>query len=409
MPASALADRPAHVPPERVVDFDVYSASWTNAGYHEFFTRLQAPGVPDLVWTPRNEGHWIVTRGGLMSEIFPNHRDFSNRVVLIPKSVGLQDQRVPSILDPPDHKHFRSLMDAGLNAARVRELEPLIRETAISLIEGFRGDGHCDFNRQYAEQLPIRVFLGIVDLPLGDVDVLKYWCGQIVHPDGENTYEVAARWFHDYLDPVIDRRLGGDGRDLISTMINGTVHGRPLTRAEMHNLSLQALLGGLDTVVNFLGFMMLDLARNPGLRQRLVRDGALIPAAIEEFLRRHAVVNVARLVRHDLQCDGVQLRAGDVVMLPTVLVGIDERLNRCPFEIDIDRKASRNAAFGRGTHFCPGAHLAREEVKITLEEWLRRIPDFSLAPDADVRFRSGIVGTVKGVSLVWNAGSGEAA
>ena len=401
MITTQLAQHPDNVPPERVIDFDVYNAEWITSDYHEFFAPLQAPGVADLVWTPRNEGHWIVTRGELMLEIFPNYRDFSNRIVLIPKSVGEQDQRVPSTLDPPDHQHFRDLMNAGMGPARIRQLEPLIRDTAIRLIESFQHDGHCDFNKQYAEQLPIQVFLQIVDLPLSDIDELKYWCDQIVHPDGENSFEVSEQWFHDYLDPIIDQRIGRDGQDLLSTMINGTVYGRRLTKPEMHNLCLQALLGGLDTVVNFLGFVMLDLARDPDLRRRLARDGDIMPAAIEEFLRRHAVVNVAREVRHDLECDGVQLKKGDVVMLPTVLAGIDERLNNCPFAVDIDRKSPRHAAFGRGPHFCPGAHLAREELKITLQEWLKRIPDFELAQDTDLRFRSGIVATVKGVSLVW--------
>lgn len=398
---SELAERPDHVPRDRIVDFDVYNAEWLSSGYHEYFAALQAPGVADLVWTPRNEGHWIVTRGELMWDIFPNHRDFSNRIVLIPKSVGEQDQRVPSTLDPPDHQHFRSLMNAGLGPNQIRQLEPLIRETAIDLIESFRSNGHCDFNRQYAEELPIQVFLRIVDLPLGDVDELKYWCGQIVHPDGENSFETAAQWFYDYLDPVIDRRLGGDGQDLLSVMINGTVYGRPLTKPEMHSLCLQALLGGLDTVVNMLGFVMLDLCRNPDLRRRLAADSGQIPAAMEEFLRRHGVVNVARVVRHDMQCDGVELKEGDVVMLPSSLVGMDERVNGCPFAVDIERKSVRHATFGRGLHFCPGAHLARAELKITLQEWLARIPEFGLAPDAGLRFRSGIVGTVKGISLIW--------
>ena len=399
----ALAERPDNVPPERVIDFDVYNAEWLRSGYHEFFAALQAPGVADLVWTPRNEGHWIVTSGALMWDIFPNHQDYSNHIVIIPKSAGEQDHRVPSTLDPPDHQHFRSLMNAGMGPAQIRDFEPLIRETAITLIESFRQDGHCDYDKQYAEQLPVRVFLRIVDLPLSDVDELKYWAGQIVHPDGENSFEVSAKWFYDYLDPIIDQRLGSNGTDLLSTMINGTVYGgRALTKDEMHSLCLQALLGGLDTVVNFLGFVMLDLARNPDLRHRLANDAAIHPAAIEEFLRRHAVVNVARVVRHDIQCDGVKLKEGDVVMLPTVLVGIDERLNSCPFDVDIERRAPRHAAFGRGPHFCPGAYLARAELKITLEEWLKRIPEFALAPDADLRFRSGIVGTVKGISLIWD-------
>jgi cytochrome P450 len=402
MERSALAERPAHVPSERVVDFDVYHADWLDLGFHEFFATLQTQDRHDLVWTPRNEGHWIVTSGPAIWEILPNHEDFSNRIVLIPKSVGEQDSRVPSTLDPPRHRPFRALMNAGLSPGRVRLIESSIRQTAAELIEGFRAVGHCDFTRQYAQELPIRVFLTIIDLPLSDVEDLKYWAGQIVHPDGENSFERAAQWFHDYLDPVIERRLGGDADDLFSTMINGTVDGRALARSEMHDLCLQALLGGLDTVVNFMGFMMLGLARDQGLRRRLSSDPGQIPPAIEEFLRRYGVVNVARVASRDLEYDGVILREGDVVMLPTALVGVDRRMNENPFSLDIDRPAGRHAAFGRGIHFCPGAPLARAEIRVTLEEWLSRIPEFRLAQDHDIRFRSGIVGTVRGVSLEWD-------
>lgn len=396
-----LAERPDNVPPERVVDFDVYYADWLETSYHEYFGQLQSNRKLGLVWTPRNEGHWIATRGELIWEILPDHEHFSNHLVIVPRSIGEQDRRIPSTLDPPEHQPIRALMDAGLGPKSIRQIEPLIRQLAIDLIESFARDGHCDFNRQYAQILPIQVFLGLVDLPLSDVDELKYWCGQIVHPDGENSFETASQWFRDYLGPVIERRRGGDGTDLFSIMINGNVHGRPLDREEMYNLCLQALLGGLDTVVNFMGFMMLGLAQNAEVRSRLAADSAMIPKAVEELLRRYSVVNVARVVRGDMQCEGVELKQGDIVMLPTSLVGTDEKLNKCPFTVDLDRKRPRHAAFGRGPHFCPGVHLARAEIRVTLEEWLRRIPEFSLAPDAEPKFRSGIVGTVRGVSLVW--------
>lgn len=396
-----LASRPDHVPRDRVVDFDVYYADWLNAGYHEYFAELQAPGMPSLIWTPHNEGHWIATSGQLIWDIFPDHKQFSNHLVIVPKSVGEQDRRIPSTLDPPEHQHYRALMDAGMGPKSIRKIEPLIRRLTIDLIESFRDDGCCDFNRQFAEVLPIQVFLGLVDLPLSDVEELKYWCGQIVHPDGENSFETAAQWFRDYLGPVIDQRLGGSGTDLFTIMINGSVQGRSLNKDEMHNLCLQALLGGLDTVVNFLGFMMLGLAKDEKVRHRLATDIAMVPKAVEELLRSYGVVNVARVVRRDMHCDGVELKQGDIVMLPTSLVGTDEQLNKCPFVLDLDRQRPRHAAFGRGPHFCPGVHLARAEIKITLEEWLRRIPNFSLASGAEPKFRSGIVGTVRGVSLAW--------
>ena len=306
-----------------MVDFDVYYSDWLDVGYHAYFADLQAPGMPGLVWTPRNEGHWIATSGELIWDIFPDHEYFSNHLVIVPRSAGEQDRRIPSTLDPPEHKYYRALMDAGMGPKSIRKLEPLIRQVAIDLIESFRNDGCCDFNRQYGQILPIQVFLGLVNLPLSDVNDLKYWCGQIVHPDGENSFETAAQWFRDYLGPIIDRRLGGSETDLFSIMINGSVHGQPLNKEEMHNLCLQALLGGLDTVVNFLGFMMLGLAENENVRRCLAADREAIPKAVEEMLRSYGVVNVARVVRQDMHCDGVALKQGDIVMLPTSLVGTD--------------------------------------------------------------------------------------
>ena len=401
MSGSVLADRPANVPAERVVDFDVYDPAGVADGFHEAFLALQAPGVPDLVWTPRNEGHWIVTRSELMTRIFPDSGAYSNRIIVIPKSVGEQHQMLPTTLDPPNHAAYRSLLQAGLAPPPNLAREDLIRRTANGLIDAFIHDGACNFTTAYAEQLPIRIFLGIVDLPLEDAPKLKLWSDQIVHPDGTMTYAEAEGHFHAYLWPHIEARLAGDGTDLLSVMVRGQVDGRPLSRPEMLSLCMQALLGGLDTIVNFLGFVFLFLARNPDHRRQLVAQPERISAAVEELLRRFPVVNVAREVRADVVCDGMLLKAGDVVMLSTALAGTDERAMSCPMDVDFNRRAGGHLAFGKGIHFCPGAHLARTEVRITLEEWLKRIPDFALAPGALITFRSGIVGTVDRLPLVW--------
>ena len=394
--------RPENVPADRVIDFDMNDPGDLARGFHESFAVLQQPNVPDLVWTPRNEGHWLVTSGKLMMEIFPDFENFSNRIIVIPKSVGEQHQMLPTTLDPPDHRHYRVLLNAGLSARTVNAREASIRRMAAGLIDGFAADGHCNFVSDYAEKLPIHVFLGMVDLPLEDAAKLKYWSDLIVHPDGTMAYADAAQLIYDYLDPYIERRLGGGGDDLLSLIVNGQVRGQPLTKAEMQSLCMQALIGGIDTVVNFLGFVLRFLAENPAKRAELASDPGLIPAAIEEFLRRFPVVNVAREVRHDLDYAGVRLKQGDVVMLATALVGTDARMNQCPLEVDFQRTAAQHGSFGKGIHFCPGAFLARTEVRITIEEWLKRIPDFEVAAGAEISFCSGIVGGVKSLPLVWD-------
>ena len=394
--------RPDNVPADRVIDFDVNNPRDLARGFHESFEVLQQPNVPDLVWTPRNEGHWLVTSGKLMMEIFPDFENFSNRIIVIPKSVGELHQMLPTTLDPPDHRHYRVLLNAGLSAKVVNAREGTIRGMAARLIDGFAGEGHCNFVSDYAEKLPIHVFLGMVDLPLEDAAKLKYWSDLIVHPDGSMSYADAAQLIYDYLDPYIERRLKAGGDDLLSQIVNGQVRGQPLTKAEMQSLCMQALIGGIDTVVNFLGFVFRFLGENADKRSELADNPGLIPAAIEEFLRRFPVVNVAREVRHDLDYAGVHLKKGDVIMLASALVGTDERMNHCPLEVDFHRTSAQHGTFGKGLHFCPGAFLARTEVRITIEEWLKRIPDFQVAPGADVSFCSGIVGGVKSLPLVWD-------
>ena len=128
---------------------------------------------------------------------------------------------------------------------------------------------------------------------------------------------------------------------------------------------------------------------------------ALLPAAIEELLRRHPIVTVGRLVRRDVEIGSALLKEGEVVILPTPLHGMDERDIPQALSVDFHRVRVIHSTSGNGPHRCPGSHLARTEISITLEEWLARIPDFRLAPGAEVHFKGGVVGAVEGLPLVW--------
>lgn len=401
MSVESLADRPDHVPAERVFDFDLYNPPGIEKGFHEAWLALHAPGVPDLIWTPRNGGHWMATRGAQIAEVFSDHQRFSARVYLVPKSVGEQHQMLPVILDPPANVPYRLLMNRCLAPPRIGGMEGRIRTLAAELVGNVAGQGRCNFISDYADVLPVRIFMSLVNLPDADVPLLKHWTEQIVHPDGSMSYDEAKAHIYAYLDPHIDARLGGDGDDMLSLLINGTVDGRALTRAEMQSLCMQMLLGGLDTVVNFLGFAMLFLARNPDHRRQLVADPSLVGPAVDELLRRFPVVSLAREVRADIHYDGVLLKQGDMVAIPTPLAGTDERQNARALEVDFHRGSGEHVTFGKGPHFCPGANLARTEIRITIEEWLKRIPEFSLEAGPDLQFRGGLVGVVNALPLAW--------
>ena len=405
MDTNLRAERPAHVPAERVVDFDLYRPPGVDNGFHEAWQALHAPGIPDLIWTPHNGGHWMATRGKMIAEVFSDYARFSCRVMLVPKAVGEQHQMLPVVLDPPEHRPYRLLLNSSLAPKIIAGLEGKIRQLAGTLIDHVRADGHCNFTAAYAEILPVQIFMSMVDLPQADVATIKSWTDHIVHPDGSMSYAEAKQHIYDYLDPYIDARLGGDGQDMLSRIINGTVNGRALTKPEMLSLCMQMLLGGLDTVVNFLGFVLLFLARNPDHRRQLLADPSLIPSAVEELIRRFPVVSLAREVRHDMEYDGVQLKQGEMIAVPTPLAGTDPRVNPAPLTVDFHRSSADHVTFGNGPHLCPGANLARTEVRITIEEWLARIPEFTVAPDAEIHFRGGLVGVIDALPLVWEVAS----
>ena len=393
---------PDHVPADRVVDLDIYALPNQDAGLHKAWAEIQAQH-PELIWTPRNEGHWIATRGDVLREVQGDHERFSNRVIVLPKSVGEHHALIPTTIDPPEHKPYRRLLNDALALGKVRGLEEAIREAATDLVDGFAGDGYCNFTEQYAEVFPIRIFLKLVDLPEEDSPRVRHWAHCMTRPGMDMAFEDARAAFYEYLDPVIRARREQGGNDMISAMLENDMGGRQLSHEEALSLVTQVLIAGLDTVVNFLGFAITELARNAGVRARFIAEPALILPAANEFFRRYSTVTVAREVREDMEYRGVNLRAGDMIAVPTAVHGIDPAVNDDPLTIDVDRRGGRHSAFGNGPHMCPGQELARREVAITIEEWLKRIPDFRIAEDSDLSVIGGIAPSLTRVCLAWDS------
>jgi len=204
-----------------------------------------------------------------------------------------------------------------------------------------------------------------------------------------------------YLDGWVRKRTEAPGNDLMSKIVNIHIGDRPLTHDERLGYVAMVMFGGLDTVGGTMALIAYHLATHEDDRRRLVANPATIPRAIEEFLRRYSIPTVARSLTRDTEIRGVAMKAGDRVMLPTCLHGLDERRYKNSMTVDLDRCPNDHMAFGKGTHKCPGANLARVEIKIFLEEWLARIPDFTIASGANVRYLSGGVAGIKNLPLVW--------
>jgi len=385
----------------------MYALDGIENGYHEAWKNIQHPGVADLIWTPFTGGHWIATNGETIREIYNDPARFSSEVIFLPKDAGEKYQMVPTRMDPPEHTPYRKVLDKGLNLAQIRKVEDKVRLVAAGLIDNFVKRGECDFAADFAGIFPVHVFMALADLPLEDVPLLSKFARQMTRPAGNTPEEMAADLeagndgFFAYVDPVIRARIGGSGDDLVTLMVNSQINGEPIAHEKAQGLISLLLLGGLDTVVNFLSFFMIHLARNPSIVAELRSDPLKLQRGAEELFRRFPVVSEARMVAKDQEYRGVTLKRGDMILLPTVLHGLDETQNPEPLRLDLGRRGISHSTFGGGPHRCAGLHLARMEVIVTLEEWLKRIPEFSLKEGATPTYHSGIVAAVENVPLVW--------
>jgi cytochrome P450 len=394
---------PDHVPESLVRDFDIYGPPGIDIDFHEAWaTLLQEDDSCPLVWTQANEGHWLPTRSSIIEEILTDYTRFSSRSIIIPKSHSADHGLLPTTIDPPEHHFYRKTLNHSMAPAAVNAMSDDIRGIVTSLIDGFVEKGHCNFTRDFADILPIRVFLSMMDLPENDIPQTKYWTDQLIRPDGSITFADALQNLKDYIAPYVDQRMGKGGVDMLSRMINTDTNGRRLNREEAIKLSIQVFIAGVDTVVNLLGFVFLFLARSEKHRLQISQGEISVAQAVEEILRRFPLVTVAREVTEDMEFHGVHLKAGDIVAAPTPLAGMDNTFTPNAVDVEFGRKHGTSLTFGRGAHTCPGKNLARVELRIAIEEWLKRIPDFHVDGDSPVSFSSGIVGVVNELNLRWS-------
>jgi cytochrome P450 len=169
----------------------------------------------------------------------------------------------------------------------------------------------------------------------------------------------------------------------------------------LESLLVMLLIGGLDTVASMMGFIGRFLAESPAHRKQLIDKPELIGKASDEFMRRFPIVNQGRTVARDFEYKGVQMKKGDMIMMPTALHGLDERKFERPLEVDFNRPTPVHSTFGNGPHRCPGSYLARVELRVFMEEWLKRIPDFRVKQGETVGFRAGVNATVTYLPLTW--------
>lgn len=398
------AERPSHVPVELVFDFDVYQPPGATTDFHAALKRMHTSGAPEIFWTPRHGGHWVVTRGADMYPIFADHEHFSNRMLTVPKSRNHGITLYPIHADLPTHTAYRALLNPSFAPKSVATLEAKARELAIELIENLKPQGKCNFVTDFAQHLPIQVFMSIVDVPSIDRKQLLTWADGMVRPEKPEDVFVTIKNIFAYSARKIAERRAQPGDDLISKLTRAQVNGRLMTDEEITGMVSLVLIGGMDTVVSAMAFAANFLAGSPKHRHQLIERPELIPKAVDELLRRFPIVNQGRYVAKDITIGDATMKEGDMVIMPTTLHGLDERIFPNPLEVDFERPTPIHSTFGNGPHRCPGSNLGRTELKVFLQEWLPRIPDFEIDSAGEVGMSSGVNGTIYSLPLVWTVG-----
>jgi len=320
---------------------------------------------------------------------------------------------IPSEMDPPEHTKYRTLLNPLLSPTRIGQMEPAVREVCRGLVDGLADRGSCDLVTDFALQFPTKVFMGMLGVPTDDLDTLISWVHRSQHtshaddPDGR-IRDDADRAIHDFMAAIADDRRRTPRDDIVSNLLGCQVDGRPLDDRELGGMLYLLFLAGLDTVASMLGFTFTHLANHPDDRRRLVADPTLSTAAVEELLRYYSIVSISRHLTRDADMKGCPMHQGDRVIVPLATANRDPVAFPQAETFTIDRTPNRHIAFGAGPHRCVGSHLARLELKVALEEWHRRIPDYDIPDGHQPQLRVGMfVTSLIAVPLQW--GPAEAA
>ncbi|MCU1351880.1 MAG: Cytochrome [Acidimicrobiales bacterium] len=356
------------------------------------------PGCP-VAHSDRNGGMWLPTRHADVAAIAHDTANFSSEGVIVgpfkPEGMAPAGYAPPITSDPPFHAEARRLLLPAFAPKEIARWEGATRQACRELIDELLADGadEVDLATQYAQHIPVRVIAEMLGLPREDGDQFRLFIHRILEAPGsgggERPYEETLFY---YLEQVVEDHRSNPRDDLIGFLLNAEMDGQKLANQHVVGTIGLLLIAGIDTTWSAIGASFWHLAQHPADRQRLATDPDVLPFAVEEMLRFYAPVTMARIVSgDDVEIGGETLGHRDWVLLPFPAANRDPEAFERADEFVIDRERNRHVAFGLGIHRCLGSNLARLELTVALEEWMRRIPDFELADPDAVRWSTGQV------------------
>jgi cytochrome P450 len=344
---------------------------------------------------------------------------FSSRDVLVapqgPPPEWDGEEEVPEILrdydvgappitsDPPVHTWARRLLLPPFSVRAIAKYEQETRELCASLIDGFIDKGRADGAVDYAQQIPPRVIARMLGIPEEESPQFTEWVRNFLELGLTNTdlQSENARQIFGYLWERIQEHKENPRDDLITYLLQATVDGEPVHEGHILGTCFLMLVAGIDTTWSSIGSAIWHLAQNPQDRKYILENPDKINGAVEELLRAYSPVTMARYVAEDYQYDGCKMSEGDRVLMNFPAANRDPSKFVDPDKVLLDREVNPHIAFGVGIHRCAGSNLARMEMKVSIEEWLKRIPDFRLEDPDAVTWAGGQVRGPRTMAVVW--------
>jgi cytochrome P450 len=371
-------------------DFDHLDPRWVENPY-PIWDELRE--TCPVAHTERFRGVYFPSRYEDVRAVAYDTEHFSSRRIIVRETPPPRIPAPPITSDPPEHRPAKNLLLPAFTPDAIKEHEPRTREICARLVEGFADKSGCDAAVDYAQEIPVRVVAVMLGLPEEEGDRFRKWIHEILEA-GITRPDILMKAMGEtsaYFQAEIDKRKTAPRNDLITQLSRATIDGQPITEDHLLGALRLILIAGIDTTWSAIGSCFWHLAQHAEDRRRLVNEPALIPTAVEEFLRAYAPVTMAREVIKDVEIGGCPVKSGEMVLLSFPAANRDPRIFPDADRVVIDRKENRHAAFGLGIHRCIGSNLARMEITVALQEWLKRIPEFRLDPAAKVTWSEGTV------------------
>ena len=396
------------------IDVDLWDPdAFQRQEHHQLLAQLREtdPGVHWVDEGDEGPGYWAITRQAHLKEvnrqadIFSSNArgtqmhepDFDNPMT------QAMNQGLMIELDAPKHTRFRRIVSRGFTPRMIRLLEDYLQNRTDSIIDKVCEQGHAEFVEDLSSELPLQAIAEMVGIPIEDRSKIFDWTNRMIGGndpdfavDADEATGAAAELFA-YSRGLQMERRDQPADDIITTLLSADVDGEKLSEDEFDMFFLLLSVAGNETTRNSITRGMMGFFDFPDQWEKYKSDPARYEETMVDEVVRWAtpVLHFRRQCTQDYELNGVQMKAGDKVVLWHIAANRDPRAFDDPWNFDIERTPNDHVGFGGGgPHFCLGANLARMEIKLMFREIAKRLPDIHLAGDV-AYLRSNFIGGVK--------------